>query len=129
MGLLCSGLPLRSKTNVPPQYFLDRWYLRYYYSAPSGTILTGSVMSLLSLAGDRRVLFGYTSTFRLAFLGARFWCWRSSTALLHPIRCYLSSSPLLAGDRSSLEALLCCALTGNCIPENPNIPNTQTTAS
>ena len=32
---------------------------------------------LLSLAGDRRVLFRLTSTSRLASLGARSWYWRS----------------------------------------------------
>ena len=37
-------------------------------------------MSLLSLAGDRGALFGFTSTFRLAFLGACFWYWRSPGA-------------------------------------------------
>ena len=40
-------------------------------SAPPGTLLTRPVMPLLSLAGDRGVVFGFTSTFRLASLGAR----------------------------------------------------------
>ena len=38
-------------------------------------------------------------------------------------------SPLLAGDRSSLEALLFCYLTGSHIPQSPNFSKPQTKVS
>ena len=57
-------------------------------SAPSGALLGGSIVYLLSLAGDQGVL-RFTSTFRLASLGARSWYWRSpgapSTGVSHAL--------------------------------------------
>ena len=50
-------------------------------SVPPGALLIGPVMSLLFLAGDHGVLYGYTSTTsRLASLGAHSWYWRFSGA-------------------------------------------------
>ena len=50
-------------------------------SVPPGALLIGPVMSLLSLAGDHGVLYGYTSTTsRLASLGAHSWYWCFSGA-------------------------------------------------
>ena len=48
-------------------------------SAPPAALLGGSIVYLLYLAGDQGVL-RYTSTFRLASLGARSWYWRSPGA-------------------------------------------------
>ena len=48
-------------------------------SAPPGALLGGSIVYLLSLAGDQKVL-RFTSAFRLASLGARSWYWRSPVA-------------------------------------------------
>ena len=125
-------------------------------SAPPGALSTRPVMSLLSLAGDRGVLFGLTSTFRLAFLRARSWYWRSfwcsfarclsGIGALHsilsavgvsgcgalsgaPLTGGVSCSPQLSGNLLSLEALLCCTLTGSRIPEKNENPKTQTTVS
>ena len=116
-------------------------------SAHFGALLTELVMSLLFLARDHGVLFRFTSRPRLASLAAR--CALPgapaagasralalsvalsravalSPALFQPV---LSTVLLLTGDPSSLEALLCCTLTGIYIPKNPKFPKKQTIVS
>ena len=106
------------------------------------------MISLLSLVGDRGVLFGITSTSRLTSLGVRssYWCssWRSFGRCLSGTSTLCSTfsgggvsgggalpgapptgvvpcSLILVGDSSSLEALLCCTLTGSTFHKPPSL--------
>ena len=75
-------------------------------SVSPGTLLTRLVMPLLTLADDRRVIYGFTSKFRLmASLGARLGYWRYSWSSFD--RCLSGTGALRsafsAGDVSALS--------------------------